>query len=294
MSETQIAEPQIETPEAPAAPSAPAEPQPVSLADDALVEVKVNGELQRLPWKEAREQVMLHRDYTRKTQEVAAQRREFESKMAEFTKEREAITQQQQTLQSILQDPSRLGLLIAAQQAARSKQSAEPQPLTTAHVSDLQKALLEQVGQTVEQRFAAFQRQKEQETVESDLSAYIKSSLGDHPILQIAPGIEDVIFGHAEKSLAATGIDLQRLPMTERLALAKQHLQQAADAVKERWSAQVGEQAKSTAVTKGKAIKGIEPKGGKGVLPTAPEFKDMSDVERAFTEFLNQQDAARA
>src|SRR3990167_10405636 len=143
MPENLTAEPQITASETPAVtPAAPAatpalEPSVTSLADDALVEVKVNGETQRLPWKEAREQVMLHRDYTRKTQEIAAQRKAFESQQQEFEVQRQAITQQQQTLQSILQDPSKLGLLLAAQQAARAKQQAEPQPLTSAHLPTL-------------------------------------------------------------------------------------------------------------------------------------------------------------
>ena len=299
MSDSFSAEPQITAPEPSSAPApaAPApEPQPVSLSDDALVEVKVNGELQRLPWKEAREQVMLHRDYTRKTQEIAAQRRAFESQQQEFEVQRQAITQQQQTLQSILQDPSKLGLLLAAQQAARAKQQAEPQPLTSAHLPTLQQSLLQQLEQAFDQKIANFQRQQQQESVESSLAAYIKAELGEHPILTIMPGAEDVVFGAADRSLSewakSTGTDLTRLPMTERLALAKQHLATAVESIKERWTQHVGEQGKQTAISKSKVEKGIEPKGGKGVVPKVPEVKTLADLDGAFLEYLQQQERA--
>jgi hypothetical protein len=53
------------------------EPKPVALKDEDLVEIQVNGERIVKPWKEARAEMQMRADYTRKTQGVAAQAKEL-------------------------------------------------------------------------------------------------------------------------------------------------------------------------------------------------------------------------
>jgi len=72
---------------------------PVEAADDTE-EVELDGQRYRVP-KPLKPALMMHADYTRKTQEVAEQRRSLESEQQRFTQEREAH-------QAYLQDHARI------------------------------------------------------------------------------------------------------------------------------------------------------------------------------------------
>src|SRR4051812_33364117 len=63
----------------PVVPEVPAGPKVVNLNDDDVVEILQNGQVVQRAWKDAKASTMMHADYTRKTQEVAAAKRELET-----------------------------------------------------------------------------------------------------------------------------------------------------------------------------------------------------------------------
>jgi hypothetical protein len=75
-----------ETPAAPVDnPATTAAPKFVDLPDDQMVKVTVNGEEQVLPWGEARKQLMLHRTFTQKSQQLAQERKQIEERSQQIS-----------------------------------------------------------------------------------------------------------------------------------------------------------------------------------------------------------------
>lgn len=90
-------QPEAETPELEAeAPAEQPEPEAETPEDDPLVKIKVNGEEIEVPLSELKNGYQRQADYTRKTMEVAEQRKQAEAEAQKATQER---TQYQQNLQ---------------------------------------------------------------------------------------------------------------------------------------------------------------------------------------------------
>lgn len=90
-------QPEAETPELEEeAPEEQPEPEAETTEDDPLVKIKVNGEEIEVPLSELKNGYQRQADYTRKTMEVAEQRKQAEAEAQKATQER---TQYQQNLQ---------------------------------------------------------------------------------------------------------------------------------------------------------------------------------------------------
>jgi hypothetical protein len=128
----------------------------VSLADDTPITIKVNGQDQVVSLKELREMGMRQSDYTRKTQELATQRKEIEQSI-------QKAQEREQQYQSFLNDPQRLGQYYnylmremgqqvpqpQAQQAVQQQQQFDPNGLLTA--SEAQHLMESRLNQTNQQ-----------------------------------------------------------------------------------------------------------------------------------------------
>ena len=259
------------------------EPQPVSLDDDALVEVVVDGEPRRLPWKEARSGIMMHGAFTKKTQSLAEQRRELEAQQEEFTRQREQVAQQWQVLQQIRNDPAKLAPLLLAQaqeQAKRSQQTQQQQPLTQANIADVQRQFQMMVHEQVQQQMEAFRRIQAAETIEKDLDSFTGELLKDDPVLSRIKGISDVIYGQVEKM------------GPKDVSEAKDYIRAVVQEYRESVGATLTEEQKRAVAAKAKGTASIEPKGGAPVVPKARAVKKMADLDQEILEFLDQQEKA--
>jgi len=257
----------------------PDEPTPVSLADDALVEVIVDGQPQRLPWKDARTSIMLHKAFTQKTQSLAEERRQHAAEREQFQQQQQTVRQQLETLQRVMQDPSQLAPLLLAQAQQQSK-ARQPQPLTTANLPDLQKQFSAIVSESVQQQMAAFRAQQQAELFEKDLDSYTTELLKDHPVLSKLKGISDVIYGQVEKMGPKT------------ISEAKEYIRMVVDEYRESVGGALTEEQKRAVAAKVKGTASIIPKGGAPVVPKAKKVTKLADLDDDVLAFLDQQDRA--
>lgn len=268
-------------PEAPAATSdTPAEPQPLSLADDALVEVVVDGETRRLPWKDARTGIMMHGAFTKKTQSLAEERKAFATEREQFTQQQQLVRQQLETLQRVMKDPTQLAPLLLAQAQRQQQQQHQPQPLTTANLPDLQKQLGAIVNQGIQQQMEAFRRQQQAEIFEKEIDSYTTELLKDHPVLSKLKGIADVIYGQVE----------QMGP--KNLQEAKDYIRTVVEEYRESIGGTLTEEQKRAAAAKAKGTASIVPKGGAPVVPKAKKVNKLADLDQDILDFLKESEQA--
>ena len=245
----------------------------------------VGGEKKQLPWKEARAAAMMGSDYTRKTQSLAEERRAFEAERQQIQAEREQYQSQLSSIQGILKDPGKLGILIAAQQAAAAKQQQEPQALTSAHLPHLQQTLLQSVEQRVQAALERAHQAQAQAALETQLDEYTTELVKDHPILSTIEGLNDVIFAKVEKSLGYTTPPKDAAEQARRTAEAKQHIQIVVDNYRRAVDEKSEAQSKASATAKAKVLKGIEPKGGSPVTPQRRSIKKLEELDDEMNAF---------
>src|SRR4051812_47410594 len=75
---------------------------PVSIKDDDLVEITVDGKPERMTYAEAKAGFQRHQDYTRKTQAVSAQRKELENLYSGLTAKQKELLEKETAIDSIL------------------------------------------------------------------------------------------------------------------------------------------------------------------------------------------------
>lgn len=275
--------------EAPAAATPAATPSPVSLKDDDLVELQVGGKPVHLSWKDARTQMMLHADYTRKTTEAAQQRREAEALRQSVDQRAQELEAARQQLAGMIRDPDRLAVMLQAALVQRQQQGqaqgqpygvpGQPQPFDPTQFAGA-------VQQYVNQQLSAFQQAQQVQQVaqglENDLGAHLTGILSKSPALAALPGIDDLVFSRVEQMGPST------------VEEAKNYAQAVVASMQEKLDGFLAQDKKQAALSKDKAIRGIEPKGGVGVTPTARKYKgglDDPDLEKdaiAFVQSLQE------
>lgn len=266
-----------------AAPAAP--PAPVTLTDDALINLgKVNGQDHILPWGEVKKtQVLLPRDYTQKTQALAAERREFEAARQSFASEQAALRQQADQLRSIATDPAKLAMLHMALSHQQAQQTGvAPPPPTALDLQQLRQAMLAEARQaatdTVSSYGAEQQRAQTVSAFERELDAHAKTLTADHPILSKFPRVSDLIYDEVERMAPKT------------VEEAKMYMATVVDGWKTGFDAQALDTAKATAAMKGKVANAMEPSGGMAMPPTAKKYKGTDDprIAQDMEAFMRQ------
>ncbi len=276
------------SPEAPASAAEPEAPPitgeeqprtPVSLKDDDLVEVKIDGKTVQMSWREiAQTKAMLPGAFTKKTQELAEQRRQVEAERQQIEGYRQQAWQQAQAAQArvqqmeqYLQDPQKLAALYLAAQAGGQNlangQVAPPQPQPMSFdPNQFRQQILGEAQQFVQQQLAAqaaaSQEAAAKAALEQDFSTHTSKLLEQQPILQAMEGIDELIYGQVIKMHPST------------VEEAKQFAANVVDAYGEKVKAQLQTAQKVAAVSAAKATNGIAPKGS--AIPVTPQAKQYN------------------
>ena len=256
-------------------------PKPYDIPEDAFVSVKVGGEDKVLPWKEARSGVMFQSAFTKKTQELAEQRRAFEARQAEIERMGDEYSQRSQQIQQLLTNPQALAALyMHAQSLQQGNQPTGPQPLTTEFLPKLEQSFEKKLQDALGKYQAQMSQERDTERMEAELDNFMKGVLQNYPVLKAVDGIEDTIFNR----VAA----LNPSSLEEAKELARTMAENMSIQATKAWE----EQSKQAALRKANAQFGIEPKGGQLVFNKPPNVKKLEDLDNSFLAYLQQQDRA--
>jgi hypothetical protein len=251
--------------------------QDFSIADDQLVPLKINGQEQRIPWAEAQKSIMLHRDYTQKTQALAKERQDFEARQAQLEQERTETTSRLSQIQSVLSDPSKLMSLYMLAQQKMQQEPQAPQPITQDQLPQIIARIQEENQRQLAAERASWQREQEQQRMQSDYVSHLKNDvLKSQPLLSAIDGIEELIAGqvHAMK------------PSSYQQAL--EYSKVVAEAIGQKLHGTLTESQKTDALHRSQLSNGIEPRGGAPLLPKPQSFKNAGEREDAMIALLNQ------
>lgn len=274
-----------DTPETPT--EAPASPV-AALADDTPIEVIVDGKPVTLPYGEAKKGFMMHAAFTKKTQEVAAQRKEAERMRVESEQWRQTAQQQVQAAErfradvlQMLQNPTTLSALYLK---ATEGHGATPLAADTPGMgaspamvdpSQLRQQLLQELVPEVQQNVTAYLAQQQQEVaLVNDVTTFTESLIADNPVLSaFGPDLTNVIY---EK---VAGMEPQNAEE------AKTFIRLQVDAYKDKLKSITGAQAKAAAVVKAQAAAGIQ-RGGSPVVPAKKDYTSFNDMQSDMEAFL--------
>lgn len=281
----------------PASAAPPAAPVPGQVASgnpapvEDLIEVQFkDGRTEKLSRQQIADGVLMQRDYTKKTQELAEHRKQLEPIATAY----QQLTQEQQDIQALFKDPQLLAQFInqtyGTQFSQILAQLNQPNPLTgvqnddvitaqqaaaiareqtTQHVAAVQQRL-----QELEQRFeaktqaavqAGMQQLETSQSVAAQqkvLDAHLTGLFEAHPILGSIPEMEDVIRFRVISRAPSSPEEAQKMLTEEATKQVK--------ALETKFS----ELQKTAIAGKQKlATHGIEPPGGQGVQPEPRGFK---------------------
>lgn len=261
-------------------------PSPVSLPDDALVELVVGGQKVTKTWKEARSGFMLHEDYTRK--------RQVESKEVEQARElTQKIAKRDEAYKALVSDPENIKRLYEAvtgqklsNAEAREIAAQAPKGDDLVTFEDIQKAreeLKQETESVVTNAIQDLQDRQFVSEIQRVTATTINALLDEKKEIKAFYGddAEVIIRRMARAKGAADEAELRTA------------LKEAADTLSQRIQEQLQENKKESAVRQTKLTKqGIEPPGGTGI-PAAPktygEGRNVSwgDIDRDAEAFLN-------
>ena len=265
------------TPATPAAAEAapPAAPAP-AVSDDTLVDVVIDGVKTQLPLKEALAGYQRHAVFTKKTQELAALRKEAEQWKSQG---QTALTQAQADIakyKQALSDPNMLSALYLAA-TGQAQAPVEPQAAPQAPSFD-PAALRDAIVQDVRSTFAAEATEAQRA---SDVQSYTMNLIDADPLLKgMGQDYADLVYLKVSQMAPKTVEDV------------KFYIQQQVDAHKSLLRAQTTEAAKVAVVEKAKAVQATE-RAGSPPMPAPKQYKSFRDpqMEQDMLDFaLSQRD----
>lgn len=272
VAETEAA-PATSTPAAEAtspADATPAAPTPTVLADDALVEVLVDGKPQQMTWAEARKGVMMHAAFTKKTQTVAEERKQLAAEREAAMTATQQATQLQQQVREILQDPAKLSAVYLAMQARQGGQPQYAAPPVAAPTFDP----LQFKNMIVSEALQTIQYKQQEAALEADMSTFTSGLIADDPVLSIVPGFIDRVYEDVAKMAPTTAEE------------AKEYIRLYIDDTKAKLTGVSAQTAKAAAATKAKVIANGTIPGGAPVTPAAKDYASFNDMEADMIAFL--------
>lgn len=216
-------------------------------------EVKIDGQVQRVPLSELTRGYSRHADYTRKTTELANKEREWQGKLQQYES---AMGEIAGFLDSREQLEAYIQKRFAQQQAAAGVPPQQQQYLTP---EQLQKAMAKMEQQQTE-RLTALQTEIAVNQMSQQMGQKIDAKLStlkqQHPNVFFRPGME-------------------RLIREEVMQLGPRSIEDALAAFEQVVTGYARDLAKTTGAPK---VPGIEPPGGTAVLPPGQEeFSDVRD-----------------
>lgn len=264
-----------------AAPSAG--PTPAALADDAVVEVIVDGQPVTLPWKEARASVMRHAAFTQKTQKLAAERAAFAEAQQQAEQWRvngqRAIEEAQSFKQSIMQmlrDPAKLSALyLQATSQSPDVAPAVPTPPAAPAPASHTPTLDYETLRT--QLLNDVQLAQQQTAVAHDVTTFTDALIADTPVLKVfGPDLASIVY----EKVATMG------PTSP--AEAKEFIRMQIEDYKSRVSEATGTAAKAAAVAKAQDATAVQ-RGGSPVVPAKKTYATFNDMAADMEAFLAAQ-----
>lgn len=243
-----------------AAPSGTANPAPVAATADQLYEVKIGGNVRKVPLSELTSGYSRTQDYTAKTMALAEERRQLSAQW----------DQERQQLRDFLSKPENVKQLhdyLQSQNPGHTPGQPD-QPLTTAQ---LQAALAAERTRQAQERQSMMDDLELKQTAtayRNDIDGHIKGLLDAHPELKLIRGIERTL-----KQAAA-----EQNPQD--LDEAKQYIAQAATDQLGALSSHITEAQKHAALNKSNLTsRGIEPPGGSAPMPPSKQVGKMGSPE---------------
>lgn len=171
-------------------------PAPMSIPDDALVEVLVDGKPVVQPWKEARAGIQMQADYTRKSQAVAKQATELRELFDGLTAREKAIVEKETAIDSIL------GRTKPGQKDGQSTLADDDVP-TVAQIKQLLKehteGLTKQVDSKLTEQRTADEQTKTFQRWEDLTQTTVESLTKEYPLLSNVPQLDVVLKREALK-----------------------------------------------------------------------------------------------
>ena len=266
-----------EPPPEPAPSPAPEPAKPLSLKDDDLIEVVVDGKPVQMAWKDARGGFMRNADYTRKTQEAARLRTEAESLQEQVSQAKQTLQQREAQINEVLGNPEKVAawyqMLLANRQQA-GQPPAQAQAGAQADLAQLQEQILAQTQERIEKATEELEVRQLAANYVQELSKATDALKDEYPQLKAVRGIDRILREEVQQMKPSS------------IQEAKTMLTAAAKAQAEELDSHFTERQKKAAAGKTQAT-GIEPPGGKGVLPAPKKYKGPDDP--AFEQDLTQQ-----
>lgn len=255
----------------------PPEPTPLALKDDQIIDW--NGE--KLSVKDLRSRTMMHADYTKKTQEVAEARRQWEAEQAAKAAEFADFENKKKQFFEDLKDERKAVAYVLAAQRSKFEAEQEPKPLTTANLPTIQQHLAKLVQDEVNTRLSSYDQMQAQQKAFNDLTEYTKGLLSKHEDFDDMDGYENVVMQRAGARYGNQGnFDMNK---------AKAVIQ---DVVQEQLAAREAkrtERAKQREIEKKRPVE-IEPTGGRFPKAEKKTYKGPDDPARwnDFEAFLGE------
>ncbi len=301
------AEPSVpETPATPTEPpptpaATPTEPRnPLNLSDDDLIEVAKGVQKK---WSEIRQtQHLLPADYTRKTQALAAERREWEASRSQWEQQRtqheqelqafvNRIQQERLAEQAVMRDPRALEARWLALQAVQQAQGQPPvpgqgpgQPIPgTPYAPQNQgptppafdpRQFQAYADQLVNQRFAEYQQKQDLERVNFErantLQSHMSKVLDANPALRAFPNVENALYDQVSLM-----VEKGKTTVEEAQGMIDLLVQQAAEGLNSHYT----QVKKVDAVAQAQLRNGIEPPGGASIPVTPKKYNPKLGME---------------
>lgn len=280
-----------------------ASPKVIALAEDALVEFEDAGQKRQITLKEFREGQMRLQDYTRKTQETAALRKQTEAAQQAWQQ------QQAQREQQLLAELSKPEVILQLAERATGKPisqllkqleqpAADPngivtigeaQKLVQTQAQQLQAQMQRQIeaarvqaAQEMQQATQELLTQRDAADFSIKLQDHLQGIFKEHKILSAVDGMEDLLRYKV----------YQRQPATLEEAYAA--FNEEAGKQVEKLNAQWTELNKQQLAQQQKLKQGIEPPGGTAPQPVPQKFS-LGDkgLTQSIEAYLRQQIAAQ-
>lgn len=259
----------------PAQQQAVGEVTPYNVPDDALIELEVGGEKVRKPWKQARAEMMLHADYTRKRQAEAEELRQAREVV-------EKVARRDSAYRELIKDPRNVLALYHALTGQQPEQPRGDELVTQEDILRAREEMKRETGQVVESAIQEFQDR----VFVNDMT-----NLTNQTINAILKEKSEVAEFYGDDAAAI----IKRMARAEKPGDAdelKAALIKAGTTLHERVSKQLQERLKASAVKQTELQKkGIEPPGGAGIpagQKTYGSGKNVNwgDIDRDAQAFL--------
>lgn len=247
--------------------------QPTKPADEPAIEIDFgDGRVEKLTAKQVRDGYLRQQDYTKKTQELAGQRKQAESVLSAY----QQMEQEREQIKELLSNPQ--ALMYLAQQQLADLQGPQFDPNApaslgqAAQLAEYQSQQLASYLQQMEQAVAERLQQVEQRATQSardqiETARYMETINGKlasiyeaHPVLQAMPEMEDVIRFRVAQ--------LQPQTIEEALSAFETVSAEVANAV----TGKLSTTTKQAAIRKAQLSEGgIEPPGGTAIPNSQPQ-----------------------